>query len=187
MNLTQKHKDFEIFCQQLVGLNIVKVEYSEINYNPIKPEPYYLTNYSNVHSIDYSIFLHTQNNSLVEIFWSSEFFQFGIGLKINEKSNFSETLIWEVSELDIWKNIFGQIISNIEIEWDEVSIKDESNKIIENFVYPQNINITFSSSKMIFVSAAGFITQDNTQVLSALDNLIVTDNKELAKKLNIIK
>lgn len=187
MKLFQKHKDFEMLCQQLVGLNISKAEYSEINYKPDKPEPNYLTNYSNIHSVDYSIFLHTQNHSFVEIFWSGEFFQFGIGIKINEKSNFSETMLWDVSELDIWKNIIGQIISKIEIECEELSTKDESNKIIENFVYPQNIKITFSNFNKIFISAAGFISQDDEQVFGMLDNLIVTDNEELAKKLNIIK
>lgn len=187
MKLSQKHKDFEMLCQQLVGLNIVKIEYSEINYNPLKPIPNYLTNYTNVHSIDYSVFLHTQQNSLVEIFWSGEFFQFGIGIKINEKSNFSETIIWEVSELVIWRNFIGQIISSIEIEWEEISIKDENNKIIDNYVYPQNINITFLNSKKIFVSASGFISQDDEQVFGMLDNLIVTDKEELAKKLKIIK
>ncbi len=37
MTLTQKHLDFEKLSQQLNGLTVLKVEYSEIVYEQTKP------------------------------------------------------------------------------------------------------------------------------------------------------
>jgi hypothetical protein len=88
MTLNNEHITFEEKCKLLVGQTIVNVEYLEIDYQPKNPEPYYLTKFDNLHSVDFSILLHTDTRETIEIYWDGQFFQYGIGLKINEKVRF---------------------------------------------------------------------------------------------------
>ena len=117
MKLTQEHLDFEKFSRQLIGLTILKFEYSEIIYEPTNSKPYYSTQFTNLDTVDFSIFLHTDKNKLVEIYWDDKFFQFGIGIKINEPSDFSGNIKWDVSSNDLWKQFIGTTISDIHITW----------------------------------------------------------------------
>ena len=186
MTLTQKHLDFEKLSRQLIGLTVLKVEYSEIVYEQTKPKPYYLTQFTNLDSVDLSIFLHTDKDKLVEIYWDGKFYQFGIGIKINEPSDFSGNIKWDVSCNDLWKQFIGTTISDIYITWETVTTKEEKTGKTESFVYPQDIKITFSNDKNIFISAAGFLEQGDKEVYGMLDNLTVTDNEELARQVKMI-
>lgn len=184
--MKQEHLDFEKFSRQLIGLTLLKVEYSEIAYQPTNAKPYYPTQFTNLDSVDFSIFLHTDNDKLVEIYWDDKFFQFGIGIKINEPSHFSGDMKWDVSGNDLWKKFIRTTISDIQITWETVMTTEEKTGRTENFVYPQDIKITFSNDKNIFISAAGFLDQSDKEVYGMLDNLAVTDNEELARQVKMI-
>ena len=186
MKLTQECLNFEKFSQKLIGMTIIKVEYSEINYAPTNPKPNYSTKYKNLDSVDYSIFLHTDNNKLVEIYWDDKFFQFGIGIKINEQSDFSGNIKWNVSTNELWEKFLGKNIVDINITWEMVITTDEKTRKTKNFIYPQDIKITFSNGKNLFISVAGFLDQNDEEVYGMLDNLTVTDNEELAKQVKMI-
>ena len=186
MKLTQEHLDFEKLSRQLIGLTILKVEYSEINYEQTNPKPYYPTQFTNLDSIDFSIFLHTDTDKLIEIYWDDKFYQFGIGIKINEPSDFFGNIKWAVSGNDLWKQFIGTTISDIHITWETVSTREEKSDKTESFVYPQDLKISFSNDKKIFISAAGFLDQGDKEVYGMLDNLIVTDKEELARQVKMI-
>lgn len=186
MKFTQEHLDFENISQQLIGLSILKVEYAEIDYEPTNPKPYYSTHFTNIHSVDFSIFFHTDNDKLVEVCWDGKFIQYGIGIKINELSDFSGNIKWDVSTNDLWKKFIGTTISDIHTTWETVTTKEEGSGKTESFTYPQDIKITFSNDKNIFISAAGFLKQDDKEVYGMLDNLTVTDNEELARQVKMI-
>ena len=186
MKLTQEHLDFEKLSRQLIGLTVLKVEYSEIAYDQTNPKPFYPTKFENLDTVDFSIFLYCNNDKLVEIYWDGQFFQYGIGIKINEPSNFSGDIKWNVSGNDLWKKFIGTYITDIYIAWETVMTREEKTIKTEIFVYPQDIKITFSNDKNIFISAAGFLNQDDIEVYGMLDNLTVTDNQKLARKVKMI-
>lgn len=186
MTLTQEHLNFEKFSRQLIGLTLLKVEYSEIIYESANPKPYYPTQFTNLDSVDFSIFFHTDKDKLVEIYWDDKFFQFGVGIKINKPSDFSNNIKWDVSNNDLWKQFIGATISDLQITWETVTTREEKTGKIESFVYPQNIKVTFSNDRNIFISAAGFLNQDDKEVYGMLDNLTVTDNEELARQVKMI-
>ena len=185
MTLTSAHIDFENFCRQLVDLTITKVEYSEIDYEPTNSKPYYLTQFQDLHSIDFSIYFHTDQNKLIEIYWDGKFYQFGIGIKINEQSDFSGFIKWDVSETDLWKKFIGATITDTKVSWETVTTEQKSGKT-ESFIYPQDISFSFSIHKKIFISAAGFLNQGDNEVFGMLDNLTVTDNEDLARQVKMI-
>jgi len=186
MTLTPEHLDFEKFSRQIIGLTVLKVEYSEIDYEPTKSKPYYPTQFKNLDSVDFSIFLHTDKDRLLEFYWDGKFYQYGIGIKINETSNFSGHIKWDVSGSDLWKKFIGTTITDINISWEQVMTKEEKSGKTESFVYPQHIKISFSNEKKIFISAAGFLNESDNEVYGMLDNLIVTDNEELAREVKMI-
>ena len=186
MTLTKEHIDFEIFCQQLIGLTIMKVEYSEIGSEPKNPKPYYPTQFKNLHSVDFSIFFHTSKNKLIEIYWDDKFYQFGIGIKINEESDFSDFIKWDLSESDLWKIFIGETITDLKINWETVTTTEKNTEKVEEYIYPQYITITSTNGKSVFISAAGFLEQGDKEVFGMLDNLTVTDNEELARNIGMI-
>ncbi len=186
MTLTTAHIDFEIFCQQLIGLTIIKVEYSEIDYEPTNSKPYYPTQFQNLHSVDFSIFFHTDKNKLIEIYWDGKFYQFGIGIKINEQSDFSGFIKWDVTESDLWKKFIGTAITDTKVCWETVTTTEQKSGKTESFTYPQDISLTFSNNKKIFISSAGFLNQGDSEVYGMLDNLTVTDDEDLARQVKMI-
>lgn len=186
MTFIEQQLGLEYISRQLIGLTILKVEYSEINYQPTNPKPYYSTQFINLDSVDYSIFLHTDKNKLVETYWDDKFFQFGIGIKINQPSDFSGEIKWDVSNNEIWKHFVGLTISDIDISWETVTTTEVNSSKTGSFVYPQDIKITFSNTKSIFISAAGFLNPEDKKVHSMRDNLMVTDNEELARQVKMI-
>ncbi len=153
MLLTKEHIAFEIFCKQLIGLTITKVEYSEIDTKPKNPKPYYPTQFQNLHSVDFSIFLYTTKNKSIEIYWDGKFYQYGIGIKLNEQSDFPDFIKWDVSENELWKTIIGKTISDLQITWETVTTIEAKTMKAIAFIYPQYIKITFANGKNIFISA----------------------------------
>jgi hypothetical protein len=181
MKLNKNHIEFENYCKRIIGLTVDSVEYHELDYFPDAPIPCFYTNFSNIHSVDFSIIIHSGNDS-IQIFWSSEFFQFGIGLKINEASVDSNYKNWDVSKEDIWSKFIGEKVSDINIGWEDV-IDEKSNDVI---IYPQFMIISFTNENMIIISAAEFLNSLQSEVMGMFDNLIVTDDENLAKQVKML-
>jgi hypothetical protein len=190
MTLNQEHKDFENYCGKLIGKTIIKVEYAEIDYEKLNEKsigkPYYLTHFQNLDTIDFSIFLYSNTNEKIEIYWDGKFFQYGIGIKINETSDFAGFKVWNVSENNLWTKIIGKSIKNVKLNWEKVTTTEEKSGKTESFIYPQDISLTFTNGINIFISAAGFLNENDNEVFGMLDNLTVTDNEKLARKTKMI-
>lgn len=85
MTLTEQHIVYENDCRQMfVGETILGVIYGEINYYNldeeniiISPEPFYKTKYSDIDSLDYSIYFKTYNKTIY-VFWDITFFSYGL-------------------------------------------------------------------------------------------------------------
>lgn len=186
MTLTQRQFDFEKLSQQLTGMTVLKVEYSELIYELSHPIPHYQTHFENIDSIDFSIFLYTDKDSVVEICWDDEFEEYGIGIKINQLSQFSGTMIWDVSDNKLWKKFIGATISAVDINWDTVTSTEVKTSKTDRYAYPQDMKITFSDGGKVFISAARFLSEDDKEVFGMCDNLVVTDDEVLAKKTRVI-
>lgn len=188
MEIGQKHLEFKSHCEKLIGKKIVSVGYAEIDYGKLEnrpSEPYYHTHYENIHTIDFSIFMHTDQNEKLEFHWDSKFFQYDIGLKINGKSDFSGCKHWNLTDHEIWSNILNLEIKDVKLGWEKVNT-EESNGFKET-IYPQDITLTFENGKNIFISAAQFLNQNDKEAFGMSDNLLITDNEELARMTKIIE
>src|SRR5690606_33161349 len=186
MTLATEHIEYENYCRQLVGLTIISIEYSEVAYSETNPKRWYKTKFENLDSVDISITFKTLDNQSVEIYWDGRFYQYGIGIKLNEKSDFSGFQKWDVSDDDLWKKFIGTKIIDIKLTWETVIVTEEKSRKTETFIYPQDIKLSFSNNENIFVSAAGFLNEEDEEVYGLLDNLTVTDNEELARRVKMI-
>lgn len=186
MEWTAQHLDFEKRFRELIGLTVLNASYKEINYESDSPIPNYHTRFSQLHSVDFSLFLHTDKDKLIEIHWDDQFYQFDIGIKINEPSDFTEGITWDVSEEPLWKKIIGEHITDVELIWETVSVTRVNDSETRLHIYLQGLRITFSNAEKVLISAADFLNQDDTTVQRAADNLLVTDNDELTVQLKIL-
>lgn len=105
MTLTDKHITFEKDCRQIfVGQTIRAVIYEELKSfadeggNDINPEPYYKTKYSDIDTLDHSIYFKTDNKT-INVFWDNTFICYGLQSKqlhLTETTNDFEQK-WDVS------------------------------------------------------------------------------------------
>ena len=185
MTLSKKHLEFEASCRQIIGLTICKVEYAELPVESTNSTPFfwYPTRFPNLHSVDFSIYLHAETGQIADIFWGAQFYQYDLCLQlsassINQPADNSFRRTVDVSRSDLWAKFIGTRITDIRIHW-------ESFRMTEIIVYPQDFQLTFSNNHTVFISLAQ-LHQGHDEVSKGSDNLMVTDNEELARQVKMI-
>ncbi|MGM0947238.1 MAG: hypothetical protein ACQEW9_18840 [Bacteroidota bacterium] len=186
MKLRKEHLDFEKVLGNIVGLRVSSVSYYSKVERKIISKCFQESHFKQIDSVDFSIVIQCQNNNKIEILWDSTFFHYGVGLKINEESPFEKYQNTEVSNSIIWKNIIGQIIEKINVNWEVAIEEDVNGNSIREVLYPQSLVLMFSNSDKVFISAAGFLERDDEQVYPYLDKLTITQNEALAIKTRMI-
>lgn len=194
MTLEDKHITYEKYCREMfVGHTIRSVIYGEVKYftdeegSNINPEPCYKTKYSDIDTLDHSIYFKTDNKTIY-VFWDNTFVSYGLQsaqLDFTEMTNDFEQK-WDVSTEQKWLGYIGQRIVDFKIIWLEswTSNLDGTNKIYKT--YPQTFEIKMENGNIIILSASEFKPVKEDKIYSMMDNLLVTTNKELARKLKII-
>lgn len=186
IELSEIHLNFEVNCNKIIGQTLAEVEYFEINYGPEYPDISYKTRYTNLDSVDFSIFFKTNDKLAIEFSWDWEFHEYGVGIRINGDPFFKEYRKSVVNCEPIWEKLIGQTITGIKVYWETVSEYDLENKLLGNYTYPQTIQIDFSTTNSVFISAAGFLDENDETIMGSLDNICVTDDNKLARKLKMI-
>jgi hypothetical protein len=195
MTLTDKHITYENDCRQMfVGQTIRAVIYGELKYfvdedgNNINPEPYYKSKYPDIDTLDHSIYFKTDSKTIY-VFWDNTFFSYGLQstqLDLTETTNDFEQK-WDVSTDIKWLDLIGQNIIDFKIIWEEVwtSNLDGSNKV--STTYPQTFEIKTEKGQTIILSAAEFKRDEENEIYTLSDNLLVTTNVDLARQLKLIE
>jgi hypothetical protein len=178
-----------MFAEQVIR----KVIYGELKYfsneegENINPEPFYKTKYTDIDTLDHSIYFKT-DNQIIYVYWDNTFVSFGLSSKLiefNESTNNYEQK-WDVSDQTKWVSVIGQIIVDFKIHWEEswTSNLDGSHKM--TFVYPQSFVLTTENSQKIILSASEFTRDNEDEIYRSMDNILVTTNLQLARQLKLI-
>lgn len=195
MIFTDKHIAYEDDCRQMfVGQTIRSIIYGELKYfadeagNNINPEPSYKTRYSDIDTLDYSIYFKTDYKTIY-IFWDNTFICYGLlskQLDLTETTNEYEQK-WDVSADNKWKGYIGQKIIDFKILWEEAwtSDLDGTNQVYTP--YPQTFEIKTENGKTIILSASEFKSEEEGEIYGLMDNILVTPNIDLARELKLIK
>jgi len=195
MTLTDKHINYENDCRQMfVGQTIRAVVYGEVKYyadedgQNSNPEPSYKTKYQDIDTLDHSIYFKTDKQTIY-VFWDNTFICYGLQSKLldlTETTNDFEQK-WDVSTDINWLELIGQNIVDFKIIWKETwtSNLDGSNKVYTT--YPQTFEIKTENGQTIILSAAEFKRDEENEIYSLMDNLLVTTNEVLARQLKLIE
>ena len=180
MTHSEIHNNFESKCRQIIGCTVKKVQYAEIDYYPDNPEPCYKSKYSEIDTVDFSVSLFTSDNGKIEAFWDDEFYSYGVGIKINEKSVFNDNRKWDVSIDPMWQKCIGQQIIDLNIYWDETWIETHQTGIRNYYTYPLALGFVFTNKNKVIISAGEFNSTNYETAYTGMDNLLVTANEKLA-------
>ena len=187
--------------------------YADEDGNNINPEPYYKTKYPDIDTLDHSIYFKTDNKTIY-VFWDNTFICYGLQstqIDLTDTINDYEQK-WDVSTDTKWIDCIGQKIVHFKIIWEETwtSNLDSSNKIYTT--YPQTFEIKTENGKTIIfithklnevmaisdritvlrsgkviLSASEFKRDEENEIYTLMDNLLVTTNLDLARQLKIIE
>ena len=189
MNTNERrlHNDIEDFNKKIntiIGKKIIKVEYFGLNYN--NHEKNFLTKFTNVHSVDFSIILYLDNCSSYEITWDSSFFQYGIGISLIRDDIYDDSkIIWNMTKDNLWKRFIQKLIIGISVLWETVTERKLTH--IQSHTYPQTIRIAFDKVEdEIIIGVAEFLNQEESTVMGMMDNLIATNDIKTAVDIKLI-
>lgn len=195
MTLTDKHINYENDCRQIfIRQTIRAVIYGELKYfadedgNNINPKPCYKTKYPDIDTLAHSIYFKTDNKTIY-VFWDNTFISYGLQSKqldLTEATNDYEQK-WDVSTDIKWLELIGLKITGFKIIWKETwtSNLDDSNKV--RTIYQQTFEIKTENGKTIILSAAEFKSDEENEIYTLMDNLLVTTNIDLARQLKLIE
>ena len=172
-----------------VGQIIRAVIYGELKYfadeggNAMSSEPQYSTKYSDIDTLDHSIYFKTDGKT-VYVSWDNTFTCYGL---LSKQLDFTETTNsyeqkWDVSSETKWQHFIGQKIVGFKILWETTWISNtyRFNKIYTT--YPQTFKIIVENGKSFFITACELKDADD-EYYSQMDNLLVTPNLDLLEKL----
>ncbi|BFM49016.1 hypothetical protein [Marinomonas sp. THO17] len=157
--------EYENLVELLVGEEIHKVEYFEINYDGYETD---FSGSGSFDSLDYGANLHMASGQVFGFIWGDEFFQYGVSvLKTPLQSEVSECRKVEVSNSKNWKLLIGKTITSTLIDWSWVK---ESGLFKKKVYYPQSIVLNLEGGGLVIISALEI--QDGTHFGMA-DNITV--------------
>jgi len=166
--------EFESNLQSLVGERIKAIQYYEVEYENGEV----LWNYDpRFDSLDYGLDLVMESGLTKGIIWGSEFCQYGISMVSQSLSlELRGGRKIDVSNTSRWKDIIGREIENVKIIW---SWEKEVGLFKKKIYYPQDLILTFSGEKSVFISAMEIREGSH---FGMADNITVFFNKNDAEK-----
>lgn len=172
MDIKTLIEEYEMLPSELVGNIIQKVTYYEIGSEKDKH-----FNLDDHHSLDFGLQLDTLSGESYYLIWDkirvSHDLKFSKG-KITQDLHIGESIgQYDVSLESPWKELIGLKIMEVKSYWQVFGLVDE-------IVYPQDIQIVFENGESVVISALEI--QPNGEVYSLADHISVFFDIETAKK-----
>jgi hypothetical protein len=170
-------EEYELIAAGLIGETIVSVSYFEIAYENSKQMWSHDPEYD---SLDYGLDLIMKSGKTKGIIWGSEFCQYGVSVNSDSLS----TQLQGVQKINVsknsrWQNLIGEEILNTKILWSWVK---ESGLFKSKVYYPQDLELSFSYNRKVYISALDIQEKKPTPMS---DNLVVFFNREDARKYGV--
>lgn len=170
-------EEFESIAASLIGETIVSVSYFEIAYENNNQMWSYDPEYD---SLDYGLDLVMKSGKTKGIIWGSEFCQYGVSINSASLS----TQLKGVRKLDVsknsrWQNLIGEEILTAKVVWSWVK---ESGLFKPKVYYPQDLELSFSDNRKVYVSALDIQKKKPTPMS---DNLVVFFDRDEARKYGV--
>jgi len=177
-----KKQYYQNIKEQFIGASIQEVYYEVLNTFD-ESDTYLDWEISqNIHSIDMNIIFKLDNGKLIQLFWDSNFYCYGIGLEVLSHFEEKESIkLINVSENVKISGIIGYRISDILVSWDILESYDVDNKghfdnthIARNYV-PTLWQILFNENINMWIATLEI--SDNKDPYHWADHLTVFFNR----------
>ena len=182
-NMTKE--EFEFRVESLVGEQIERVRYFELNYEDIKNR----NNNPDFDSLEYGLDFEMMSGVIKGITWGNEFVQYGISIisSLATELKESKSKNIDVSANNRWLDIIGRKIESVEVKWGWVK---ESGFFKKKIFYPQDFVLRFTGDKVVYISSLEICGKSHfggTDHIDGTDHITVFFNKAIASKYIEIK
>lgn len=158
--MKKQQSSLEEACQLLVGWQIVKVAYTEVDYYPAAPRPCYHTEKPNLHSVDFALsFYDTKGNAAIVVWQEVPTGGYELHLHQGVKQETAGQRTWDVSQDLLWQPFINTTITAVRMQ----QTTDAG--------HPSLI-LAFSNSQSIQIQAAELNTGSNGGKVES-NNLLV--------------
>jgi hypothetical protein len=135
---------FESICQELVGQEIIKATYYELDYGTDS----YWNDDPRFHSLDFGLDLETKQGNCFGITWGKEFAHYGVSVKKESlKHSLGDVKSFSATETIQWQKIIKRKIVDVKVTWSWVQTPPA-----EKIPYPQDLIFEFDNQQQMFVS-----------------------------------
>ena len=168
-------EQFNALAQKIIGLRLSEVAYYEIEDN----EPGYLYKTDIGHFLDFGLDLVAEDGRCFSILWDDTFFQFGVGIYSHSAAKqIRVDRRWVVTKNSEWAPCIGETIKSAEVFWSLVEVSENGSQRTRIY-YPQDIILTFSNERRIYISASEW-WEPNQEVKGLSDNILVVFSDRIA-------
>ncbi|WP_299411418.1 hypothetical protein [Acaryochloris sp. IP29b_bin.148] len=170
---------YDAVAQKLVGLEIQRVTYFEIEYGT--DEPCYLHQPEIGHFLDYGLEFKTRDDGFRTFFWDGTFYQYGIGIFPHEaKCEVTTSRQWDVSATSDWRPFIGSMITSVDVFWSWASESVTDDEAFRTY-YPQDLRLSFSCHRHIYLSASQYMDLSD-RLWAMSDDILVVFDETVAQK-----
>ena len=163
---------FESICQELVGQEITKVTYYELDYGT---ESYWNDN-PRFHSLDFGLDLETKQGNCFGIKWGKEFAHYGVSIKKESlKHSLGDVKSFSASETIQWQKIINIKIVNVNVFWNWIQSGNEAKRF-----YPQDLVLEFGNGQKVLISTLEI--RNDGSFWGAMNHITVFFDEETAKQ-----
>lgn len=164
--MKKQHSSLEEVCQSLVGWQIVKVAYTEVDYFPAAPRPCYHTENPNLHSVDFALcFYNTHENAACIVWQEAPTGGYQLQLQPGPGPETAGQRTWDVSKDPLWQPVTGSTITAVKTQ---TTAGDAHPSLV----------VVFSPGPLIQVRAAELTTGSKGESVASNNLLISAGNPE---------
>lgn len=194
MKLSESQNSLKDEYRQVIGWVVQQVEYTEVDYYPVHPQPCYATDHPQIQTVDFSVRLYFTNHKTVEISWKNFEVRdernntYGLNLNVDAtaQSSLPGQRTWNVTNESPWQDLAGKAVKDVKVYWTRTWSETAEEAKQSDLLYPQGISFSFVDGKTIFISIAEFQAGNLHKVVRGANNLLVTTDESLAKQTNML-
>ena len=153
--------EFEKRVEELVGLEITRVRYHEIDYRDADDQPLAVPQWNwcpDLDSLDHGLDLTTEDGAVFHVTWGAEFTQYGVTVQTDPLHDVTAVRVWDVTSESRWAPLVGRRIVAADVFWESTryrTLRDDGtmSEWSDPVSYPQDLRLTFEGGARVYLSA----------------------------------
>ena len=153
--------EFEKRVEELVGQEIIRVRYHEIDYRDADDQPLAEPQWNwcpDLDSLDHGLDLTAADGAVFHVTWGAEFTQYGVTVQTDPLRDVTAVRVWDVTSGSRWAPLVGRRIVTADVFWESTryrTLQDDGtmSEWSDPVSYPQDLRLTFEGGAHVYLSA----------------------------------